>query len=173
MAECLESIAFLSDSERYSAIITIPVPENKLGIAWRDGVVTGMDFLSGAVAEKTTRDTQLLAVIEQLLGYFHNGTSPASIPIRLQGTDHQRRVWQAIQGIPAGAVATYAELARHLDSHPRAIGGACRRNPVPIIVPCHRVVASNGIGGFAGAVAGKHIGIKQWLLEHEKAGLRV
>ena len=169
MAECLDTVALLDKLERYQAVIDVPVPGSKLGIAWQDGFVTGMDFLPDSIADIETNDKDLLAVITKLRGYFSDGHALSEIPIQLQGTDHQRRVWQAIQTIPAGAVATYAELAKHIGSHPRAIGGACRRNPIPIIVPCHRVVASNGIGGFAGAVGGKHIDIKQWLLNHEEA----
>ena len=169
MAECLEIVEMMSASAKYDAVIDIPVPGVKLGIQWQSGRVCGMDFLPDGLEDKDTDDVRLLATIDTLKDYFSKGSSPLSLPITLNGTDFQRRVWHAIMGIPSGAVATYAELARHLDSAPRAIGGACRRNPVPIIVPCHRVVASNGIGGFAGAVTGKHIDIKQWLLDHECA----
>ncbi len=167
MAECLETIEFADDLNRYAAIIDIPVPGNKLAIEWSNRFVTGIDFLPDSVATIETKDPVLLEVIQRLLAYFDHGKSELNIPIKLAGTKFQQRVWQAIQTIPSGAVATYAELAMYLENHPRAIGGACRRNPVPIIVPCHRVVASNGIGGFAGAVNGKQINLKQWLLNHE------
>ena len=64
---------------------------------------------------------------------------------------------------------TYGELARRVDSAPRAIGQACRRNPVPIVVPCHRVVAASGVGGYAGELAGMALEMKRWLLRHEGA----
>lgn len=180
MAECLEDLAAIAAASEYDAVVDVPIEGVKLGLRWRPaiaeaesqagqdcGAITVMDFLPDSVADVVAKDPQLVAAIETLHAYFLNGQSPASLPIVLTGTDFQTRVWRAIQQIPTGAVATYAEIAKHLGSAPRAVGGACRRNPVPIIVPCHRVVASNGVGGFAGAVMGKHIGIKQWLLEHE------
>ena len=83
------------------------------------------------------------------------------------GTTFQKRVWQALQQIPAGQVVTYGELAQRLKTSARAIGNACRANPVPLIVPCHRVVAKSGLGGFSGAEDGPPLKIKSSLLEHE------
>jgi methylated-DNA-[protein]-cysteine S-methyltransferase len=73
----------------------------------------------------------------------------------------------ALQDIPPGTVRTYAELARQLGSAARAVGGACRNNPVPILIPCHRVVGQQGLGGYTGALTGDPLGIKRWLLRHE------
>lgn len=95
------------------------------------------------------------------------GTIAEAPPVRLGGTDFQRRVWAALRQIPPGVTRTYGELARQLGSAPRAIGGACRANPVPLFVPCHRVVASTGAGGFAGRSAGRWPAIKRWLLARE------
>jgi len=80
-------------------------------------------------------------------------------------------VWEAMQRIEAGHTRTYGELARELGSSARAVGGACGANPIPLIVPCHRVIAANrSLGGFMGARAeGFELGIKRWLLEHEGA----
>jgi len=167
MAEYLEDLAVMAAASDYDAVFDIPIDGIKLGVRWRSGSIYGIDFLPNLAADIKTKDQQLAAAINILKDYFLLGQSPSALPIRLQGTDHQLRVWQAIQQIPPGAVATYAEIAKHIGSAPRAVGGACRRNPVPIIVPCHRVVASNGIGGFAGAGVGKHIAVKQWLLNHE------
>jgi methylated-DNA-[protein]-cysteine S-methyltransferase len=69
--------------------------------------------------------------------------------------------------ISAGTPACYGDLADRLGSSPRAVGGACRANPIPVIIPCHRVVGRNGLGGFMGTTAGRGIEIKQWLLAHE------
>jgi len=85
----------------------------------------------------------------------------------LQGTDFQRRVWRALSKIPYAEVKTYGQLAKELQTSARAIGNACRQNPLPIIIPCHRIVASHGIGGFAGKTTGSHIDAKRWLLAHE------
>ena len=86
----------------------------------------------------------------------------------MRGTPFQRRVWQALRGIPSGSTCSYGELAHELGSSARAVGGACRRNPIPIVVPCHRVAAAaGGVGGFMGQRDGEALTIKQWLLDHE------
>ena len=72
-----------------------------------------------------------------------------------------------MQAIPAGEVRRYGQLADALGSSARAVGGACRANPVPLVVPCHRVVAAHGLGGFGGATGGKRLSVKQRLLEGE------
>jgi methylated-DNA-[protein]-cysteine S-methyltransferase len=72
-----------------------------------------------------------------------------------------------LQKIPFGKVKTYGELAKILNTSARAVGNACRRNPVPLIVPCHRIVAATGIGGYAGRTSGDVHNIKRELLQHE------
>jgi methylated-DNA-[protein]-cysteine S-methyltransferase len=104
---------------------------------------------------------------QQLAAYFENAAAGFDMPLRLRGSAFQRRVWRALQTIPAGEVRTYGELARQLGTAPRAVGAACRSNPVPLIVPCHRVIARTGLGGFAGKRAGPELALKRWLLEHE------
>ena len=77
-------------------------------------------------------------------------------------------VWRAMLQIPSGQTRTYGEVAQSIKSAPRAIGGACGANPVPIIIPCHRVVSKTGMGGFMGATEGDPLKIKAWLLAHER-----
>jgi len=83
-----------------------------------------------------------------------------------QGTAFQQCVWRAIAAIPLGQVATYGQIASQIGSGPRAVANACGANNIPLIIPCHRVVAHNGIGGF---MQGKENGlsVKRWLLAHE------
>ncbi len=85
----------------------------------------------------------------------------------LEGTAFQQRVWEALQAIPPGTVLTYGELAVRLGTAARAIGGACRSNPIPILIPCHRVVAGRDWEVTPGEVTGDPLGIKRWLLRHE------
>lgn len=108
-------------------------------------------------------------VLWQLDHYFQDPRFRFRLPLATPGTPFQRRVWAALRAIPAGETRTYGELAAELGSSARAVGGACRANPVPIVVPCHRVVAVDGLGGFSGATAGPRLAAKRWLLAHEGA----
>ncbi len=105
----------------------------------------------------------------QLAAYFADGSHRFSLPLLLHGTPFQQRVWAALRRIPPGEVRTYGQLARTLGSGARAVGSACRRNPVPLVVPCHRVVGAGGLGGYSGAVEGSRLAVKRWLLKHEGA----
>jgi len=105
--------------------------------------------------------------------------APFSLDCQLDsGTQFQQRVWQALLDIPVGKVLTYGQLATKLHSGPRAVANACRHNPLPVIVPCHRVVSAAGIGGYAGdteTIQNSEINfmaIKKWLLVHEKANFK-
>ena len=95
----------------------------------------------------------------------------ADIPLDLDAApDFNRRVYEVARTIPPGRTMTYGEIARRLKSVPRAVGQACGRNPYPVVVPCHRVVAADGgLGGFASATGGYLLDAKRWLLAHEKA----
>ena len=108
------------------------------------------------------------AGIEAVRRFLDSGGQVEKVPLlRLAGTPFQRKVWQALRRIPPGVTRTYGELAHQLGTAPRAVGGACRRNPVLLFVPCHRVVAAAGAGGFAGETAGRWMEIKRWLLARE------
>lgn len=104
---------------------------------------------------------------EQIQHYLKQPTTQFSASLhQQQGTAFEQRVWQAIADIPLGQVATYGQVAKKIGSGPRAVANACGANNVPLIIPCHRVVAQNGIGGY---MQGKQNGllIKRWLLAHE------
>jgi methylated-DNA-[protein]-cysteine S-methyltransferase len=92
------------------------------------------------------------------------------LPMKEVGTAFQRRVWNMIASIPCGQTRTYGDIARVLRSGPRAVGQACGTNYYPLVIPCHRVVAANGLGGFAHNSGGYLIEVKRWLLLHEKHG---
>lgn len=110
-------------------------------------------------------------IIAQLGEYFHGERREFDLPISPAGTVFQRRVWSALARVPFGETRTYGELARETGSGggARAIGQANARNPIPIVIPCHRVVAAGGaIGGYAGDWGdGEGIARKRWLLRHE------
>ena len=92
------------------------------------------------------------------------------LPMKQVGTAFQRRVWNMIASIPCGQTRTYGDIARALRSGPRAVGQACGTNYFPLVIPCHRVVAANGLGGFAHSSGGYLLEVKRRLLAHEKHG---
>lgn len=94
-------------------------------------------------------------------------TKKLDIDVLLDVTPFQKKVLKQLQLIPYGETRTYGEIAKILKTSPRAIGNACRNNPVPIIIPCHRVLAANGIGGYDGATEGANLAIKIQLLQLE------
>jgi methylated-DNA-[protein]-cysteine S-methyltransferase len=110
---------------------------------------------------------QVKQAYEQIKQYLLQATTPFNSTLSIQqGTIFQQRVWQEIAAIPLGQTSTYGKIASQIGSGPRAVANACGANNIPIIIPCHRVVAKNGIGGF---MQGKENGliIKRWLLAHE------
>jgi methylated-DNA-[protein]-cysteine S-methyltransferase len=116
--------------------------------------------------EKPSAHPLVSAACQQVMQYLQQASSTFNLPVHQQGTVFQQRVWQAIAAIPCGQTSTYTELAKQIGSGPRAVANACGANQLPLLIPCHRVVAKNGLGGF---MQGKHNGllIKQWLLQHE------
>ena len=89
------------------------------------------------------------------------------IDLKLEVTPFQKKVLNQLVLIPYGETKTYGEIAIKLKTSPRAVGNACRRNPIPIVIPCHRVVASKGLGGYSGATEGETHYIKRYLLRLE------
>jgi methylated-DNA-[protein]-cysteine S-methyltransferase len=117
--------------------------------------------------DETDRDPDgLAATAEQLEQYFAGERTTFELPLELAGTPFQRSVWQALRAIPYGTTTTYGNLARRLDAQPRAIGAAVGATPVPIIVPCHRVIGSDGsLTGYGGGLP-----LKRALLAFEASG---
>ena len=103
----------------------------------------------------------------QLERYRADSGATFDLPLLIEGSPFQRALWEAMCSIPHGQTRTYGELAQQLGAEARAIGQACGDNRLPIVIPCHRVVAANGIGGFAHATGGFLIEAKRWLLRHE------
>lgn len=150
----------------------LKAPFATLGIATSDTHVTGIRYLPASHAARVPkRDSIAHLACVQIQAYLENPDFEFDLPLRLAGTHHRLAVWEAMQRIPAGKVRTYGELALELGSSARAVGGACGANPIPLVVPCHRVIAAGGgIGGFMGACdEGFELAIKRWLLGHEGA----
>lgn len=146
-------------------------PMGPVGLIWERGVLTGVD-LEPEATDGGDFDVPE-AIARQLGAYFTDGSLTFDLKLESGGTPFQRRVWNALREIPPGRTVTYGDLARRLGTGARAVGGACRANPCPIVIPCHRVVAANGLGGFAGDTSGRKLDVKRWLLRHEGAVLPV
>lgn len=142
-------------------------PIGQLAIRFDGAAVCQLSFFQRVESGKQQMSAPMYELAQQLGRYFSSAESRFTLPLNLAGTDFQQRVWCALQQIPTGETRTYGQLADELLSSPRAVGNACRHNPVPIIVPCHRVISARGLGGFCGKTAGAEVRIKHWLLKHE------
>ncbi|OGS91019.1 MAG: cysteine methyltransferase [Gallionellales bacterium GWA2_60_18] len=147
----------------------LKVPFGVLGIRCTADALTGIDFLAPGTPLQPPADAFAAKVCGQLLRYLDDPRAPFSVPLDLRGTPHQQKVWQAMQRISPGATRSYGELAAELGSGAQAIGQACGANPIPIVVPCHRVLGKSGLGGFMKHADGASLDIKRWLLAHEGA----
>jgi len=171
----------------------IRTPFAVLGIRTAGDAVTGIEYLPKAERAQAPANALAERVVRQVERYLADPHFRFTLPLAAVGTPFRRQVWQAIAGIPVGESRTYGELARLLHTAPRAVGGACGANMIALVIPCHRVVGSQGaLGGFMGAAGrperewlppggkarsakgapicvadGDPIAIKRWLLTHE------
>ena len=147
--------------------LVVDSPVGRLGVGLDGRYVREIAFLSGHAALRAPVDAAGRRVAAWLQAYFACAADVPRPEVVLSGTDYQKRVWAALVGIAVGQVTTYGALAQRLGGSARAVGNACRQNPVPILVPCHRVVSARGLGGFAGDSSGRLVDIKRRLLAHE------
>lgn len=144
--------------------LTALTPLGDLTLSEQDGAIVALDWGRGRDQSPTTLLTRATAALN---AYFDGVLDPfADLPLNPAGTPFQRRVWAAMQAIPRGQTRRYGDLARDLRSSPRAVGIACGVNPIPIIIPCHRVTGSGGLGGYSG---GDGPATKRYLLGLEQA----
>jgi methylated-DNA-[protein]-cysteine S-methyltransferase len=149
----------------YDAVIRFP--KMNVAVATRDERVSEIRYLPASAALKAPASAIAERAAEQLTEYLHDPDARFDLPLLIEGTPFQRELWDALCEIPRGKTLTYGELAKRLGAEARAIGQACGDNRLPIVIPCHRVVAANGIGGFAHSTSGYLIEAKRWLLMHE------
>lgn len=139
-------------------------PLGSLTVSERDGAIIALDWRT---ARPTAATSLLRRASLQLAEYFAGQRQAFDLPLAPQGSPFQQSVWRHMMQIPYGHVMTYGELAHAVNSAPRAVGGACGRNPIAIVIPCHRVVGGSGaLTGYSGAGG---INTKQFLLELEGA----
>ena len=152
-------------NQTYQAIVA--APGFTLGVLCDEDEITGIDFLEPR--PEIAASTPLAAeAVRQLRAYLADPSFAFGLPLKPAGTTFQRRVWEQISAIPNGLTHTYGDVAKNLKNAPRAVGQACGANPYPVVVPCHRVVATGGgLGGFARERGGFLLDVKRWLLAHE------
>ncbi len=143
-------------------------PFGTLGLQLTQAVLTAVDLQADTSRLVREADKAIAPYFAALDAYFSGQSTHFDVPIRFTtGTVFQNKVWQQIAAIDYGHTLTYSDIAQNLDSHARAVGQACGRNPIPIIVPCHRVLAKNGLGGFSLGREKNMLSIKQYLLKIE------
>jgi methylated-DNA-[protein]-cysteine S-methyltransferase len=142
-------------------------PKMNVGVATREGRLSEIRYLPSSAPLKAPTNALAARAAEQLDAYLHNPDVRFDLPLLVEGTAFQRQLWDALGEIPRGKTLTYGQMAERLGADARAIGQACGDNRLPIVIPCHRVVAANGIGGFAHSSSGYLIEAKRWLLMHE------
>ncbi len=147
----------------------IAAPGFALGIRCAGERIAAIEFLSPDTRTRPPRSRLAQLACDQLAAYLADPHAPFNLPLAPAGTAFQRRVWGAIAAIARGRTLTYGDIARRLGTAPRAVGQACGANPYPVVVPCHRVVGSGELGGFAHARDGFLLATKRWLLRHEAA----
>jgi methylated-DNA-[protein]-cysteine S-methyltransferase len=151
--------------QAYQAVLNFPFAP--VGISLSKGRLRALDYLLRPQHEYREKVSGMIPVINAIQAYLEDPKHKFDLALILEGTPFQHRVWRALQAIPSGSTMTYGALAQEIGSGARAVGNACRANPCPLIVPCHRVVAVSGLGGFAGERGGEKLEIKRWLLRHE------
>ncbi len=130
------------------------------------GTEDALTAVSWGRAEAAEPSPLLQEAARQIQDYLAGKRRAFYLPVAPDGSDFQRRVWREMTRIPYGVMLTYGEMATRTGGVARAVGGACGANPIPIVIPCHRVVASGGLGGFSGG-SGRET--KRWLLDLEGA----
>ncbi|MDD4334042.1 MAG: methylated-DNA--[protein]-cysteine S-methyltransferase [Desulfotomaculaceae bacterium] len=140
----------------------------EVGIAENGGNITNIFFANEQIPRKNiVFETDILKeTAGQLQGYLAGELKEFDLPLALDGTEFMQRVWKSLLNIPYGETRSYQQIARSVGNikASRAVGHACSRNPIPIIIPCHRVIGANGrLTGFGGG-----LDIKSHLLELEK-----
>lgn len=141
----------------------ISTPIGILGVTEMDGAITRLSWRG---EDRGVRTKVLQSALDQLAAYFDGELSRFDLPLAPEGSGFQQAVWQQMQAIPLGETRSYGDLARTLGSPAQPVGQACGANPIPVIIPCHRIVGTHGIGGFSGDGG---VEMKVQLLRHEGA----
>jgi methylated-DNA-[protein]-cysteine S-methyltransferase len=143
-------------------------PIGKLGIETKHECLVGIHFLRDDAKVLEPSSSLGIEIAKQLKAYFQGRLATFDLPISFLSSLFTQQVLTYLSTIPCGMTKRYGEVAKVLFTSARAVGNACRRNPIPIVIPCHRVIARHNLGGYAGATQGTLLSMKWWLLSHEK-----
>ena len=152
--------------QQYDTIFTTDIAI--IGLQFNGNNLIKVDYLKNRRQKAAT--SKLAENVKNKLEKYldpESGIKEIKVKMALEVTPFQQNVLQQLLQIPFGETRTYGEIAKNLNTSARAVGNACRNNPLPIIIPCHRVVAANGIGGYDGAKSGRLLNIKRSLLARE------
>ena len=142
--------------------LTIDTPTGPFTLTEEDGAITRAEWERGGNDETPL----LLRARDQLTEYFAGTRDAFDLPLEVHGSDFQRAVCAAMSAIPLGETLTYGDIAADLGAPAQAVGQACGGNPIPVLIPCHRVLGAASLGGYSGRGG---VETKVWLLRHEKA----
>ena len=141
--------------------LSLHTPIGDISVSEDDGAIVAIDWGWGSQQSPT----QLLRRAQQQLdAYFDGDLTEFDLPLAPVGTVYQQRVWRALCAIPYGATRSYLDISHTAGGSPRSVGQANGNNPIPIVIPCHRVLATTHIGGYSG---GDGLATKRWLLALE------
>ena len=129
-------------------VIVVDSPVGRLGIAERDGAIVRVSWSAAPDGEPTALLTE---AARQMAAYFAGTLTAFDLPLDPGGNNMERQVFDAMRAIPYGQTRTYGEIARDLATYGQPVGQACGANPIPVIIPCHRVLSATGLGGYSGA----------------------
>ncbi len=154
-----------------SGLLVIDSPLGRIALTGDEEAVTGLEIAAGGRLSTDGLPPNPTGVLQraaaQLAEYFAGARHAFDVPVRVSGTPFQQAIWEQLRAIPFGDVRGYGELGRATGraTAGRAVGGAVGANPVPLLIPCHRVLA--GDGRITGYSAGEGVATKAWLLDHE------
>ena len=146
----------------------LDTPFGLVGIRTEGAMLAEIVYLPRSAGTLAPANALAERACKQIEKYVVDSEYRFKLPLKTVGTPFQRRVWAMIASIPSGQTRSYGDIARSLRSGPRAVGQACGTNYFPLVIPCHRVVAANGIGGFGHNSSGYLLDVKRWLLAHER-----
>ena len=149
----------------YDAVLAAPF--GALGVRLAGDALVGLDFLPPETPLRPCGSAAVHRVIHELDAYYADPRHHWKLSLAPAGTLFRQRVWQSLLAIPSRRTRRYGDIAQELGSGPRAVGQAVGDNPIPIVIPCHRVLAAHGLGGFMHGTGGFPMAVKRWLLRHE------